>query len=188
MERKKESIAEQIVFKMRKRPFIQWMEKIPDNDDSLGRYNNRDDFIQMTYPHTFDKPGQFWRVLFHELAHSTQHPGRLNRRPGRVTAPHYAMEELVAELTSMTLIREVGLADAELETESIDYLNHYINQFEEDAQPAVVFWATQHAQRAAEDILGRKPILKVTLDRKENVSESNHGDGNKPTPTLKGKQ
>jgi len=175
MERKKESIAEQIVFNMRKRPFIQWLEKIPDNDDSLGCYNNRDDFIQMTYPHTFDKPAQFWRVLFHELAHSTQHPGRLNRKPTRFTPWHYAIEEVVAELASITLIREVGLADAEVEEESMDYINGYLNEFPEFMQPEVVGLAAKLAHLAAEYILGRKPLSKVTIDRKENVSESNHG-------------
>ena len=52
----------------------------------------------------FAGPEAYYATLFHELAHATGHPRRLNRSalvtPAPFGSPDYSREELVAEITS----------------------------------------------------------------------------------------
>ena len=51
---------------------------------------------------------EYYSTLFHEMAHSTGHPSRLNRTFGKFGTPTYAREELVAESTAALLSMSMG--------------------------------------------------------------------------------
>lgn len=76
-------------------------------------YNPNNDEIHMVPPEGFDVINEYYSTRFHETAHSTLHPSRLNR-----SFPHdqgfgsygYAMEELVAEMSAWILCANLGIS------------------------------------------------------------------------------
>jgi len=55
----------------------------------------------------------FYSTLFHEMAHWTGHPSRLNRElSNRFGDDAYAMEELIAELASAFLCADLTITNA----------------------------------------------------------------------------
>lgn len=68
------------------------------------------DRIQMPYLSDFETVNDYYRVLFHELSHSTGHPKRLARKFGtKFGSKDYAFEELVAEFGATFLSAEAGI-------------------------------------------------------------------------------
>lgn len=104
----------------------------------------------------FPNREEFYSTLFHELAHSTGHQSRLNRK--EVTDPitfgshDYSLEELVAELTAAFLCAEAGI-DNTVEN-SAAYLKAWHSKLSND--PKLFLTAAGRAQKAADYILGRR--------------------------------
>ncbi len=98
----------------------------------------------------------YYATLFHELAHSTGHPKRLDRESYRTAAPfgseHYSQEELVAEFAAAFLGNEAGIDPSRVE-QSASYIDSWLKALEDDRRLAVV--AAGQAQRAADHVLGR---------------------------------
>jgi len=103
----------------------------------------------------FAGPEAYYATLFHELAHATGHPRRLNRSalvtPAPFGSPDYSQEELVAEMTSAFVCGAAGIAPATLAA-SAEYIAGWLAALRADRRLVVV--AAGHAQRAADLILG----------------------------------
>ena len=103
----------------------------------------------------YAKPESYYSVLFHELAHSTGHASRLNRK--EVTDPiafgshDYSLEEMVAELTAAFLCAEAGIDN------TVENSAAYIAEWHKvlSADPKLFWIAAGRAQKAADYILGR---------------------------------
>ena len=102
----------------------------------------------------------YYATLFHELAHSTGHPSRLNREgyqsAARFGSEIYSREELVAEFAAAFLGQEAGIDPSRVE-QSAAYIASWLRALRDDRRLAVV--AAGQAQRAADHILGRRPEL-----------------------------
>lgn len=62
----------------------------------------------LTMNKLMNSEGEYWSTFFHEIAHSTSHPTRLNRSLG-TGKEGYAKEECVAEITAALLCAECGV-------------------------------------------------------------------------------
>lgn len=66
--------------------------------------------VQMPHMADFETAQDYYRTLFHELAHSTGSPDRLNRKLGnKFGSKDYAFEELIAEWGATFLSAEAGI-------------------------------------------------------------------------------
>ena len=73
------------------------------------------DRISLPRMDTFNGAAEYHSTLFHELAHSTGDPNRLNRKsldtPAPFGSPIYSREELVAEFGAAFLCAQAGIAN-----------------------------------------------------------------------------
>lgn len=113
------------------------------------------DLIRPPKRRSFDTIDSYFAVRYHELAHSTGHASRLNRR-GVVEAVNfgselYSKEELVAELTSSFCCATVGLDNSLIQT-SASYIESWLKVLRFD--PKMVVFAAAQAQKATDYIKG----------------------------------
>ena len=120
-------------------------------------FSQRFDLVQMPPRDTFHSAGGYYATLFHEFAHSTGIPARLNRPefagPNMFGDENYSREELVAEFASAFLCAETGCSNDERIGNSVAYIQSWIKVLKNDK--AIAVEAAQKAQRAADFILGR---------------------------------
>jgi antirestriction protein ArdC len=124
--------------------------------DEPGRawYKSGPDMINLPPDSAFESVGERYSTWFHEVAHSTGHPDRLNRR-GIANFDHfgsgqYAQEELVAEIGCAMLcaVTEIdGVFD-----NSAAYIAGWLRTLKGDS--TVVVHAAGQAQRAADLVRG----------------------------------
>ncbi len=104
----------------------------------------------------YANPQEYYSTLFHEMAHSTGHKSRLNRKevndPITFGSHDYSLEEMVAELTAAFLCAEAGLDN------TLDNSAAYIKGWHAklSADPKLFWTAAGRAQKAADYILGRQ--------------------------------
>ncbi|CAM1355837.1 zincin-like metallopeptidase domain-containing protein [Tenacibaculum halocynthiae] len=73
-------------------------------------YTSNEDAVYMPKFESFDSANDYYRVLFHELIHSTGHINRLDRELGhKFGSVKYAKEELIAEFGSVFLSAQAGI-------------------------------------------------------------------------------
>jgi antirestriction protein ArdC len=85
---------------------IKNMPKLPPikHGGNQAYYTPSNDFVQMPIQKAFNSTNDYYSTLFHELSHSTGHPKRIGRDlTGRKGNAKYALEELIAELSSAYL-------------------------------------------------------------------------------------
>jgi antirestriction protein ArdC len=121
------------------------------------------DTVEMPSRETFRAEWRFYKTLFHELAHSTGHASRLNRRtlienrgmfaPGAEGRKTYCEEELVAEMTAAFLGAHAGIIEDEFEN-SAAYLKGWMEVLQVKDHKTWLVRAASEAQKAAEYILG----------------------------------
>jgi hypothetical protein len=70
----------------------------------------------------------WWKVLFHELAHATGAPDRLNRirDPRTVPVAEYCYEEVIAEMTSRRVMDHLGLGTDDTRKKSNLYIERFL--------------------------------------------------------------
>lgn len=111
----------------------------------------------MPRPERFVDRETYYSVLFHELAHSTGHSSRLDRKAGGKPAPfgspNYAKEELVAEFAAAGLSALVGIAPATVEN-SAAYIAGWLKALNSDKKLAV--HAAGAGQKAVDWIVGQR--------------------------------
>lgn len=139
--------AENIVAAMPCRPEIVHREQ-------RAFYRPSADTVNMPRPETFPQREEYYSTLFHELAHSTGHESRLNRRnSGEIRMfgdADYSKEELVAEMTASFLSAVAGIAQVTIEN-SAAYLAGWIKILK--GEPKLAVQAAAAAQKAADYIL-----------------------------------
>lgn len=119
-------------------------------------YNLRTDLVRMPDQARFQQAGDWYATLFHELAHSTGHPNRLNRPTAQTPGDHraYAREELVAELAAAMLCAQAGIDSAPLVEQAAAYIESWQRSLKADNRLIVI--AAQRAAKAADHILGQQ--------------------------------
>ncbi len=119
-------------------------------------YSPQRDSICIANPQDFVDPESYYTTLFHELAHSTGHKSRLDRKLDAPTntfgSKDYSKEELIAEMSAAFLA-----ASADISTQTIDQSAAYINGWKNKirADNKLVIQAAGAAQKAADLILNR---------------------------------
>ena len=119
-------------------------------------YRINADTVTVPERNRFENAEEYYCTLFHELAHSTGHSKRLDRkclndaRAGFGSDP-YSKEELVAEMAAAFLC---GIAEIENVTldNSAAYIGNWLKRLKSDEK--LIVNAGVHAQRAADYILG----------------------------------
>lgn len=113
------------------------------------------DKIHMPNMADFDGSEEYYSTLFHEMAHSTGHSSRLNRKEvmgvDYFGSHNYSLEELVAELTSAFLCGEAGIDQKVIDNQAA-YLAGWHAKLSSD--PKMFAMAAGRAQKAADHILG----------------------------------
>jgi antirestriction protein ArdC len=116
------------------------------------------DHVQMPHRETFNNAGGYYATLFHEFAHSTGIKSRCDRAElqaiGGFGDEPYSKEELTAEFASAFLCAETGCSNEERVSNSVAYIQSWIQKLKNDKAMAVQ--AAQRAQRASDFILLRK--------------------------------
>lgn len=116
------------------------------------------DRVTMTEPGLFRDLDHYRATLAHELSHWTGHESRLARRmSGRFGSEAYAMEELVAELSSAILGAELGLPMDHLDHHA-SYLASWLKVLKADSR--AILTVTAKAEEAASLLLrlGRREV------------------------------
>jgi antirestriction protein ArdC len=109
-------------------------------------YSPAKDCIHLPARALFVDEASFYATLLHELAHWSGHPSRLNRQFGRRFGDAaYAMEELVAELTSAFLCAHCRI-DGRLQHAS--YIASWLEVLQRDKR--ALFTAATQAQKVAD--------------------------------------
>ena len=99
----------------------------------------------------FKDASGYYGTLFHELAHWSGHPTRLDRKFGtRFGSDQYAFEELIAELSAAMLAGIMGV-DMTPRDDHAKYLNGWIKCLQDD--PKAIQKAASQAEKAAQFVL-----------------------------------
>lgn len=121
------------------------------------------DHINMPPIESFITPEEYYRTLFHEIAHWTGHEDRAPRRFGKRKGDDlYAQEELVAELAAAMVSAEAGIDyDPDAVKNSATYIKGWMTGVRSNPQPLV--YALQQADRAYRYVLNidDTPTVKV---------------------------
>lgn len=121
-------------------------------------YTPSQDVVRMAPREAFDRAEDYYGVLFHELAHATGHHSRLDRDTLGAAAAFgdavYSREELVAEMGSAFVCRELGV-QADLGNTAA-YIEGWRSRIKAD--PKCLMWAAGRGAKAADWILGRREV------------------------------
>ena len=140
--------AEEIVNNMPNRPEILFQGQ-------EAYYDVNRDQVVLPPRALFKSKERYYETLFHELAHSTGHEKRLNRKSLVEYAPFgsekYSKEELVAQIASAFLCAE---AKIEFQIDNFAaYCKGWLKQLNNNKK--LIFFAASQAQKAADYILGK---------------------------------
>jgi antirestriction protein ArdC len=120
-------------------------------------YQPLHDVVEMPEFSSFKSVDGFYATIFHELGHWTGAESRLDRdgiaRFDNHGSEQYAFEELVAELTSAFIGRDLGY-DSETSENTKSYLKSWIRILKNDKH--AIFRAARQAEAAAKLILGKE--------------------------------
>lgn len=119
-------------------------------------YSSVEDRIHLPPKESFKNNEARLSVLLHEMAHSTGHESRLNRSLGNGFGTEaYAKEELNAELSSVFLENELGIAmepDSELIKDHANYVKSWISVLKDNTNE--LFVACANAEKITEFLMG----------------------------------
>lgn len=114
-------------------------------------YSPSSDHVQMPPFEAFETTGGYLATLAHELTHWTGHGSRLDRLKGSpFGSPHYAREELVAEIGAAFICARLAIAGEHLDNHAA-YLASWLRVLREDKR--AIFKAAALAQLAADLVL-----------------------------------
>jgi len=107
-----------------------------------------EDVIRMPHQESFDTLDDYYATALHEPSHWSGHQSRLNRdMTDRFGNQSYAMEELIAELSSAFLSAKCGI---EGKLQHAEYLNSWVKVLKSDNR--AIFAAASKAREASEFI------------------------------------
>lgn len=117
-------------------------------------YDPRKDKVKVPESKYFKSPEEVYSVVFHELAHSTGHPDRLNRfkvNEGYKSNTAYSFEELVAEITACNILNTLKINTLTSDRNSASYVSGWARTFARD--PKIIVRAASKASTAANYIM-----------------------------------
>jgi antirestriction protein ArdC len=121
-------------------------------------YNKQRDYVNMPDMRQFNSSEAYYCTLYHEIAHSTGHPKRLNREGIRMESRYgttrYGVEELISEMTACFVCSKCGILAEEILSNSTSYLASWLNSIKKDKK--FIFKVVADAHRAANYILNKK--------------------------------
>lgn len=131
------------------------------------------DIIVMPPKDSFESMYEYSSTLLHEMAHSTMHSSRLDRKEVRIS---YAIEELRAEISSCFMSNEFGIEMSEKNMENhLAYVQSWISQIKE--KPEALVCAIKDANKIANyieynaELLNEKEYIQTLNDSFE-ISET----------------
>jgi antirestriction protein ArdC len=137
-------IGEKVIAEMPNAP------EITIKESNQAYYRPSTDQVVLPQLEQYGKAEDFYRVAFHELAHSTGHESRIGRGlKNGFGSEKYAKEELIAELTSAMICQVTGI-EAEIE-QTAAYIAGWKKALTDD--PKLIVSASSAAQKAADYIL-----------------------------------
>ena len=114
-------------------------------------YAPAQDIIAIPHHAAFHDHINYYRTAFHELGHATGHKSRLDRRIlNEFGSKLYAVEELVAEMTSAFVCASLGIIPT---VRHADYIGAWLSVLREDNR--AVFRAASAASKAADWLLSQ---------------------------------
>lgn len=151
-----------------------WLCPIRLSECNSAYYSISKDFIEVPAKTRFPDQRYFYGTLYHEMAHSTGAPGRLDRdMTGGFGSKLYAGEELVAELSSAIMSCITGL-DSTIKEENLQYLKNWSEVITDD--PKIIFSAVAKASAAANMICRELKIEQTQgIDMTDLTEEANAG-------------
>lgn len=118
-------------------------------------YSPLSDSITLPLMEQFDSIEEYYSTAFHEMAHSTGHPDRLNRIKLNDIAAFgsndYGKEELVAEITASAILNDTGVETRGTFRNSTAYIQNWKEAIKADVK--LVVHASSKAQKAYEMIM-----------------------------------
>lgn len=127
---------------------------------SMAYYSSTKDEIHLPEKQDFVNMPEFYSTALHEIGHSTGHEKRLNRNlSGAFGSAEYAEEELRAEIASMFLEQDLGVAASEKHIENNSaYIGSWKSKIKED--PNVLFKAIADAERMTKFVMEKEKEIK----------------------------
>lgn len=114
-------------------------------------YSPKGDYVVNPLREQFNQESDFYSTIFHELSHWTGAEHRLNREFGKSFGDRqYAMEELVADISSAMVMASLGTTQSI--SKNASYIKTWLGVLKENNKAIVR--ASQHAQKSADFILG----------------------------------
>jgi antirestriction protein ArdC len=151
--------CELVINEMEDRPLIK-------HGGDKAYYFPKADSIALPEIEIFHSDEAYYKTLFHELAHSTGHQKRLNRKElmesNGFGKENYSKEELTAELTA-AFLSAVCRIEAETLPNSAAYIKGWLEALKNDKR--LILKAASQAQAAADYILNKKRVSKTEVGR-----------------------
>ena len=139
-------------------------------------YRWDEDRIQLPPKRSFDSRAGYYGTLLHEMGHWTGHDSRLHRKFGRWGDPLYAREELRAELASMILSIQLGVAHDPKNHAA--YVASWLQALRDD--PREILAAGSDAQKIADFLIPEEwrteALASRTAPRRKNAATFTIGD------------
>ena len=140
--------AEKIIYNYNNKPLIE----IRKSDRAY--YSPAKDLVVVPKMEQFQNINEYYLVLFHELAHSTGHIKRLDRKDlysSGFGSDRYSREELVAELAAAMLAGVCGIGTESTVKNNAAYIDSWLRVLKNDVR--LIVKASSQAQKAADYIL-----------------------------------
>lgn len=118
------------------------------------------DMICLPLFEQFTSANEYYSCAFHESAHSTMKEGRCNRaedRKGKLVAfgsEEYTKEELLAEISSASLMNIIGIETANSFKNSAAYIQNWLSVLRNDVK--FIVSASSKAEKAVKYIMGEQ--------------------------------
>ena len=137
---------------------------------SMAYYSSTKDEIHLPEKQDFVDMPEFYSTALHEIGHSTGHEKRLNRNlDGKFGSAEYAEEELRAEIASMFLEQDLGVAASEKHIENNSaYIGSWKSKIKED--PNVLFKAIADAERMTKFVMAKEKEIKRETEPRKRTS------------------
>lgn len=127
-----------------------------EGHSSRAFYCPGDDSITIPGITQFQRPEDFYSIVFHESGHSTLKKWRCDReaenRAGFFGDEEYSKEELVAEISSAAILHSLGIETDATFQNSVSYIESWLKALKNDKK--LIVSASGKAEKAAKYILG----------------------------------
>lgn len=119
-------------------------------------YSPSADMVQVPCKEQYTNINEYYSTVFHELAHSTGHKTRLNRLTSGINSmfgsEEYSKEELVAEISSASIMSMLNIETNKTFTNSTSYIQSWLKVLKNDNR--FIVSASSKAEKAVNYILG----------------------------------